>query len=266
MAGAGRDDSASSRMTDCAMPLNKPTLVAVAHENVVVAAGLRCILESEPGFEVAAAFDRRRGFDGDEQPDLLVADHETAVSWAGRHACEPQGPRNILVAAMIGEETDVRRALEIGVHGYVILNCSAEEIARAARAVAEGQRYLCSTATSRMADSLMQPALTARESEVLELVARGRNNKEVARSLGISLGTVKAHMRGLLGKLDARCRTEALWIAAQRGLIVRAAAGGIREKEARVQVLLPDAIAAPARSANDQEVDEGRSRSAAACA
>jgi DNA-binding CsgD family transcriptional regulator len=72
-----------------------------------------------------------------------------------------------------------------------------------------------------MADSLAQPILTLREGEVLALIFRGFDNKEVARALCISVGTVKSHMRGLLGKLGARCRTEAPWIASQRGLISR---------------------------------------------
>ena len=116
------------------MPLNTPTMVVVAHENAVIAAGLRCILKTQPGFEVEA-WDRDRRLGREDPPDLLVADHATALQWVGQDEGGCRSARNILVVPMGGDDADVRRAFELGIHGYVILDCPAEEIAGAARAV-----------------------------------------------------------------------------------------------------------------------------------
>ena len=198
-----------------------PAVVMVTHENAVIEAGLRHILGASPEFEVqASASSTQVAAAKAGDPDLVVLDHESGIAWA-RGAQRDSARTNVMVVAMTAQEADVRVALEAGIRGYVLVGCSEAEIVNAARGVAAGRRHLCSEVTLRIADSLSQPALTLRESEVLSLVCRGLNNKEVGRSLDISVGTVKSHMRGLLAKLGARCRTEALWIASQRGLITR---------------------------------------------
>jgi DNA-binding NarL/FixJ family response regulator len=204
------------------MPVNTPTLVVVAHENAVIEAGIRHILEAWPEFQVQPhASSNQLAPTRAAEPDILVLDQESGIRCAMSHQLNPTVRTKVMVVASMAQETHVREALEAGVRGYVLVGCSADEIVTAARAVAAGRRHLCSAATLRMADSLAQPTLTVREGEVLALIFRGFNNKEVARALCISVGTVKSHMRGLLGKLGARCRTEALWIASQRGLITR---------------------------------------------
>ncbi|HSI49487.1 MAG TPA: response regulator transcription factor [Ideonella sp.] len=201
------------------MALFTPAVIEVTHENAVVEAGLRRILGAWPEFEVRGA-KGASGFTAPTgDPDVIVLDHASGIQWAKNLQRHPR--TSIMVVSMTGQETDVRSALAAGVRGYVLIDCSADDIVNAARALAAGRRHLCTAATLLMADSLAQPTLTMRESEVLALVFRGNNNKEVARALDISVGTVKSHVRGLLMKLGARCRTEALWIASQRGLIAR---------------------------------------------
>lgn len=215
------------------MPSIRPTVIELSHDDPVIEAGLRCILGAWPEFELRSppgpARAERECADG---ADLFILDHDSAVRCAAQRAADPRQGAGLMVVAMKGQEVDVRSALEAGIRGYVVVGCSADEIVSAARAVAAGRRYLCNVATLRMVDSLSRPALTVREGEVLALVRRGHNNKEVARSLGISVGTVKAHMRGLLSKLGARCRTEALWIASQQGWSPRPA----RAADARTSV------------------------------
>lgn len=201
------------------MPLSRPTVVEVVHQNAVIEAGIRCILETSPEFDVRPSGPPAPA----PEPDLMVLDPDGGTERLARRRAVPSAHPHVIVVAMAAQETDVRRAWEAGVRGYVILGGAAEEIVTAARAVAAGRRYLCPAATLLMADSLTQPVLTPREGDVLALVNRGQNNKEVARSLEISVGTVKSHMRGIMTKLGARCRTEALWIASQRGLIARSA-------------------------------------------
>lgn len=203
------------------MPISRTTVVSVAHENAVIEAGIRHILAAWPEFEIQPSAGSNVIVGAHAAvPDLLIADAESGIACASNHRLDRSRAR-ILIVAMTGQEADVRLALEAGIRGYVLIGCSKDEIVTAARAVAAGRRHLCSASTLRIADSLAQPTLTLREGEVLALVFRGLNNKEVARSLDISVGTVKSHMRGLLAKLGARCRTEALWIAFQRGLITR---------------------------------------------
>jgi len=87
------------------------------------------------------------------------------------------------------------------------------------RAAAQGRRFLCHAAAQEVANSLTNEALTARERDVLLLLAQGRCNKTIASHLDIAVGTVKAHVRTIMSKLKASSRTEAACIAVARGLL-----------------------------------------------
>ena len=202
------------------MSPSRPATVVVSHANALVEAGLRHILGKLPGLDVEPISRSDRSLSTlAKEADLFVLDHDSCIQWA-KDNCSGSGMQaKVMVVAMSGQDIHARAAIEAGVRGYVLIDCAPEEIADAAVAVAAGRRHLCSVATLRMADSLAQPTLTQREHDVIALVFRGSNNKEVARSLNISVGTVKSHMRGVMSKLGARCRTEASWIASQRGLI-----------------------------------------------
>lgn len=202
------------------MSPSRPATVIVSHSNAVIEAGLRHILGKLPGLEVEPIGHSDQTLSTlAKDADLFVLDQDSGIQWAKDHWRQPGTQAKVMVVAMSGQEIHARAAIEAGVRGYVLIDCAPEEIADAAVAVAAGRRHLCSVATLRMADSLAQPSLTQRELDVIALVFRGSNNKEVARSLDISVGTVKSHMRGVMSKLGARCRTEASWIASQRGLI-----------------------------------------------
>jgi DNA-binding NarL/FixJ family response regulator len=116
-------------------------------------------------------------------------------------------------------EQEVRRALEAGVQGYVLLGCSTIEMVEAVRVVGRGSKYLCLQVAQRMADSLTRENLTERELDVLALLSAGCSNKVIARDLDIAVGTVKAHVKGIMGKLAASSRTQAVTVAAERGLV-----------------------------------------------
>lgn len=195
------------------MIYRKPAVLDIQHDHALINAGLRLTLGAWSEFHVLSSDPPSGQF---HAADVLLLDHDAALERGARS--QPGGP-HALVVSTSGQDANVKAALEAGVRGYVSATCSADEIRMAVRVVAAGRRYLCSTASICIADSLALPALTARESEVLALVSRGRNNKEVARLLKISVGTIKCHMRSLFFKLGARCRTEAMWIASQRGLI-----------------------------------------------
>jgi DNA-binding NarL/FixJ family response regulator len=109
--------------------------------------------------------------------------------------------------------------MEGGVLGYLVQECSAEDVLAGVRAVAQGSRYLCAAARQGVVNSLGRQPLTPREEEVLHVLARGCPDKTIARELGIGLGTVKTHMKQLMHKLDAACRTQVVLAAFERGML-----------------------------------------------
>jgi DNA-binding NarL/FixJ family response regulator len=130
---------------------------------------------------------------------------------------QPQA--GIIVLTTYDGDEDVYRALREGARGYLLKDMDRDQVLRAIRAVASGKRYIPPDIERRLAERLDSEALTARELEVLELVARGLRNSEIARLLSISEGTTKIHVKRILHKLDVSDRTEAVTIALQRGII-----------------------------------------------
>ena len=102
----------------------------------------------------------------------------------------------------------VREAIEEGVLGYVHADCPVEVLVDAVRCLEIGQRFLCRTAATRMAEGVCRQRLTARESDVMRLLCAGMNNKAIGRQLNMALGTVKTHVRSILDKLEAHSRTQ----------------------------------------------------------
>lgn len=125
----------------------------------------------------------------------------------------------VLVVTSNDTEDEVMTALESGVEGYIELSCNVREIIEGVRSLARGSRYLCPMAASKVASGITRSPLTERETSVLHLVAAGKSNKAVGLQLNITPGTVKAHMKAILSKLNAQSRTEAATIARERGLV-----------------------------------------------
>lgn len=194
--------------------------VLVMHADPLLSAGLVAALRLHPMFEVFV-----HGVDNlsreDPQVDVVIADYPAAL----RLAESARAARGILASARIlvltpnDREADIRRAIESGVHGYLLVGSPLEELIDGVAAVANGIRYMNMSVARRMADSLTRATLTSREIEVLNLVASGHPNKAIARLLRIELGTVKSHMSAIMAKLGANSRTHAARIAAARGLV-----------------------------------------------
>lgn len=195
--------------------------VQVCHGDALIAAGLRAVLRNDPELFV---------MDGKDVTDaqVIVADYDHGLAAVGRPGRAADGPRTapkVLVFTSRCSEADVRFALRAGVHGYLVQGCSTQDAIQAARAVHRGARYFCAVATERMANSLVHSALTAREIEVLELLADGHSNKLIARQMNLTVGTIKSHVGAILGKLGSTSRTQAVIVAASRGLVQRSLAG-----------------------------------------
>jgi DNA-binding NarL/FixJ family response regulator len=195
-----------------------PIRVLVMHAEPLIAVGLAAALRQVPGFSVQV-----HGSEGlpPEAVDVVVADYQDGVQLASAPGVRAPGltTARVLVMTAHDREHDVRLALEAGVHGYLLLGCPIQELIAGVNALGRGSRYLCLAVAQRMAESLTREALTPREADVLRLLVRGQCNKSIAKQLEIAVGTVKAHVKAIMGKLDASSRTQAASVAAQRGLI-----------------------------------------------
>ncbi len=197
------------------------SIILVMHHDQLLCAGLGAALRQHTAFEIVeGGIGEVRA--GDVRIDVVIADYGQAMRLADpafRTLHRALATARVLVLTSTDREADVRRAIEAGVHGYVLRGCSLSELIEGVRTVASGVRYLCQPVAQRMADSLAGALLTSRESEVLRLVAVGESNKAIARQLQIELGTVKSHVSAIMSKLGATSRTHAVGIAATRGLV-----------------------------------------------
>lgn len=188
------------------------------HDDPLLAAGIRAALQAAPGIEIVTPCDDAPCPD----VDVLICDYDSGMEWMQRQrlrlSAAPRAP-GVVVITWCDSEADVRAALQAGIGGYLLGNCSLNQLVEAVRCVDRGMPYLCELAAARVAKSLTRTPMTMRESEILQLMASGMPNKLIASQLCIALGTVKAHAKAVMEKLGANSRTEATVIAAQRGLL-----------------------------------------------
>ena len=198
----------------------RPTLL-VLHPDPLLRAGLVASLRRHAAFETLVnAADLRTA--GDRRIDVVITDYDNAMHLARSfHPAGQPWAARLLILTHDDCEADIRRALQAGIHGYVMLGSSVDEVIEGVTAVADGRHYVSRSVAQRMADSLAHTPLTSREMEVLGLVVGGACNKAVARSLRIQVGTVKSHMTAIMSKLGAASRTQAVTIAMRRGLVGR---------------------------------------------
>lgn len=203
----------------------EPIRLLLVDDHTIVRMGLRGIIAAEPDLRVVA--EAENGPQALEQyrqhrPDVTLMDLRMP-GWDGvettlRIRREFREARILMLSTYDGDH-DIRRALQAGANGYVLKNTSGEELVRAIKAVQEGQRYLPGAVAASLAAGLAHPALTPRELEVLQLVAKGLANKEIADVLSMTEHTAKAHLKSILAKLGVRDRTEAATTALRRGLV-----------------------------------------------
>jgi two-component system NarL family response regulator len=123
-----------------------------------------------------------------------------------------------MISTYVGDE-EIYGALHAGAMGYLVKSVQREELTSAIRKAAAGQRHIPPEVAERLAGRVTRSELSARELDVLRLLVSGRRNREIARTLAITEGTVKLHVSSILGKLGAVDRTEAATIALQRGIV-----------------------------------------------
>ncbi|WP_395400269.1 LuxR C-terminal-related transcriptional regulator [Pseudoduganella sp. UC29_106] len=193
------------------------TNVHIMRGEAVLTAGLQTILGAQAELNVTLHAQCPLALN---TAQIVVADYESAIDLAHSDTLEQiTPPPRILIVARSAREVEVRQAMEAGVYGYVLQDASVEELLKAIQALSRGVRYMADAVSLRLADSLRRESLTARETDVLTLLAQGSCNKTIAQQLGIGVGTVKTHVRGLMTKLHAKARTHVVVVASESGLI-----------------------------------------------
>ncbi len=128
----------------------------------------------------------------------------------------------VLVLTTYDSDAEILRAIEAGATGYLLKDAPREDLFRAIRATAKGESFLAPAVAARLMGRMRAPAekmLSAREIQVLTMVAHGASNKELGRQLHISEATVKTHLLHIFEKLDVGDRTQAVTVAVQRGIV-----------------------------------------------
>jgi DNA-binding NarL/FixJ family response regulator len=199
--------------------------VLIAHADAIVRAGLTALLAEQADLHITIAADNSAANHADT--DVVIFDHSGAIEHTRRLArAHPGGrPPRVLIVTQLDREWDVHTAMTAGVHGYLLQNADIEQLLTAVRALSRGMRYLSADVSRCVIDSSARIGLTGRETDVLRLLAQGLCNKLIARELGIGVGTVKTHVKGLCDKLGATARTHAVVLAIRRGLVGGAYAG-----------------------------------------
>lgn len=206
-----------------------PIRVLLADDHTVVRQGLRAFLETDRGIELVG-----EAKDGAEalrlaqrlRPDVVVMDlvMPGMDGFAATAAIRSELPDTEVVAlTSVLEDAAVVGAVRAGAIGYLLKSAEPEELRTAIRAAAAGQVQLAPEAAARLIREVRAPEgperLSEREMEVLRLVASGQPNKTIARQLGITERTVKAHVGSILGKLGLESRTQAALYAGRIGLV-----------------------------------------------
>lgn len=209
--------------------MTAPIRVLVVDDHDMLREGLAMFLKAFPDMEMvgeaatgAEAIRLSRALEPDVVlMDLVMPEIDGVSAIRAIHHDRPQTA--IIALSSFGEERLVREALEAGARSYLLKNVSAEHLANAIRLACAGISSLSPEVSGALLAAGEQTAgpasdLTRREQEVLLRMIAGRTNAEIAKELGVSLYTVKNHVRNVLAKLGAGSRTEAVSIALQRGL------------------------------------------------
>jgi DNA-binding NarL/FixJ family response regulator len=220
-----------------APPRREPIRVIVVDDQELFRRGLIMLLSVEDGIDVVG--EASDGVAATELaasavPDVVLMDVRMPKR-SGIEACitikDAAPSAKILMLTVSEEEADLYEAVKNGASGYLLKDASIDEVAQAVALVADGQSLISPSMATKLLDEFKQmsvvgrrqdvaaPRLTDRELEVLRLVARGLNNRDIARELFISENTVKNHVRNILEKLQLHSRMEAVMYAVREKLL-----------------------------------------------
>lgn len=211
-------------------PTDQPIRVLIVDDHEVMAASLARVLEDEPDIVsvgVAATLAQARARVQSGAPDVLVLDRrlpdgDGVDAISDLKALRPS--MNVLVLTGSSSDDVLVRALQAGAAGFLSKTRSLAEVTSAVRAASQGEASVSSEMLARLLPRLTRvsaptPTLTAREEEVLGMLAQGLSNAAIAAELTVSVNTVRNHVANLSAKLGAHSKLEAMSIAIQRGLL-----------------------------------------------
>lgn len=214
----------------------KSIRILLADDHTIVRKGLRMLLESHEGFRVVAeAADGREAVALAEQhqPDVVVLDLAMPVLngiEAARQICGSGAQAAIVFLSMHADEGYVLKALKSGAKGYLLKDSAEQDLVHAVEAVSEGKAFFSPAISKMLVEDYVRQMqaqkvedsydlLTTREREILQLLAEGRSNKDVATFLNLSLHTVETHRGHIMQKLNLHSGAEMILYAIRKGVI-----------------------------------------------
>lgn len=204
---------------------NAPIRILVADDHPVVQAGLTSMLNSNDGIEVvgsASSGTEALKILEQKRPDILLLDLRMP-GMNGIETLTAMQKMNTTARAIVltSFETDenIYRAVRAGAQGYLLKDAPQEQMLDAIKSVHAGKRFIPKEIAARLADRMLRSNLTARELEILEMLAKGLTNKQIGCALTISENTVRNHLKCVMSKLEVSDRTEAVAVAIQQGIL-----------------------------------------------
>lgn len=199
--------------------------VFLVDDHLVVRAGLRALLDTQPDVEVvgeASSGEEAATAIPSASPDLVMMDLDMGTGMHGAEAIKRLRSDGVDVPVLVfttyDTDADVVRAVDAGAIGYLLKDSTSDEIFGAVRGAVAGRSVLSPTVASRLVQQMQRPqeTLTARESELLSLLAEGMTNRELGKALFISEATVKTHLGHIYAKLGVDTRSAAVSVALRR--------------------------------------------------
>jgi len=207
------------------MKNHNPIRILIVDDHPVVCAGLTSMLSTQPGFEVmgsAASGEEALAILKRNSPNVLLLDLRMPGmdGIAVLHALKGiASPPAAIVLTSFEKEEEIYRSIRAGAQGYLLKDTSESEMVAAIWTVDAGERYIPRRISARLANRMLRADLTGRELSILELLAEGSTNKEIAGSLNISDNTVRHHVNNIMEKLKVSDRTEAVATAIRSGIL-----------------------------------------------
>lgn len=202
-------------MTDATAPIR----VLLVDDHAVVRAGLRALLESQSDLTIVGeAADPASAVDGAKKtkPDVVLMDLNLGQGESGAdataHLMELSNPPQVLVLTTYDTEADIMAAIGAGAAGYLLKDAPPDEVFRAIRSIARGETVLAPAVAATLVrrTGSRNHSLTEREIEIVDLLAQGMSNREIADRLIVSVATVKAHLSHIYTKLEVDTRAGAV--------------------------------------------------------
>jgi len=204
---------------------NNQIRILIVDDHPVVCIGLTRMLSAHSGLEVigsAPSGEEALAIVQQNRPDVLLLDLRMPGmdGIAVMHALKRiDAPPRVIVITSFEKDEDIYRSIRAGAQGYLLKDTTESEMVAAITVVDAGKRYIPLHIAARLADRMLRADLTGRELQILEMLAHGSTNKQIAQALEISDNTVRHHVNNIMDKLQVSDRTEAVAIAIRRGVL-----------------------------------------------